>query len=91
MQWFYVRYMRRRKIACYSQQRWSYKILIEKELEEKPNISVTKNKRKLSAHLFIDMSILCTEKNLVEYGSCVSVQHDQTCWPGFGISRYWSF
>ena len=43
MQWFYVRSMRRRIIACNRQQRWPYNILIEKlqELEEKPNFSVT--------------------------------------------------
>ena len=43
MQWFYVRSMRRRIIACNRQQRWPYNILIEKlqGLEEKPNFSLT--------------------------------------------------
>ena len=42
MQWFYVRSMRCRIIACNRQQRWPYNLLIEKlqELEEKPNFSV---------------------------------------------------
>ena len=36
MQWFYVRSMRRRIIACNRQQKWPYKIMIEKlqKLEE---------------------------------------------------------
>ena len=44
MQWFYVKYMRRRIIACNRQQRWPYKIQVIKKLqefEEKPNFSFT--------------------------------------------------
>ena len=55
MQWFYARSMRCRIIACNRQQRWPYKILIEKlqELEEKPYFT----------HVFMDMSIVITSKN----------------------------